>query len=71
MTADLLETLAALEHDQWVFWSSRLAATGDVAPERVARWRTLWVPYADLPDAEKESDRAWARKVLAIVGASR
>ena len=60
----MVEILAAIEHNQWVHWSKNLAKTGDVAPERVERWKTLWVPYAELPDAEKEEDRYWARTVL-------
>jgi hypothetical protein len=35
--------------------------------QRVARWRALLVPYADLPEAEKESDRAQADRILAIL----
>ncbi len=63
----MVEALAAIEHDQWVYWSKNLAATGDVAPERVERWRTLWVPYADLPEEMKEDDRRWARSALGAV----
>lgn len=35
--------------------------------QRVARWRALLVPYAELPEAEKESDREQADRILAIL----
>jgi hypothetical protein len=38
------------------------------SPENIARWkRQIDTPYAQLSDEEKESNREWARKVLAIV----
>jgi hypothetical protein len=63
--AELLERLAELEHEQWLAWSKAVAP--EVSPERRARWEACWVPYAELPDAVKEQDREWARKVLAVV----
>jgi hypothetical protein len=63
MDAQLLERLAELEHEQWVAWSRSVA--GEVAPERRERWEAMWVPYSQLPEAVKELDRVWARKVLA------
>jgi len=65
----VLETLAALEHEQWVSWSRSLAATEHLSEARVERWQRLWVPYADLSEQEKEADREWARRVLEILAA--
>ena len=62
---DVLEALAALEHDQWMAWSKSLAAAEPLSAERVERWQRLWVPYADLSEQEKDADRVWAEKVLA------
>ena len=63
----LVERLAALEHDQWVEWSKSIAATEALSPERLARWKPLWCPYADLSDEMKEHDRVWARKTIAAI----
>ena len=68
MNANLLERLAELEHEQWVAWSRDVA--DEVAPERQRRWQACWVPYAQLPEEVKELDLAWARKVLAALGAT-
>jgi hypothetical protein len=62
---DLLERLAELEHEQWVAWSKAVAP--EVAAERRRRWQECWVPYRDLPEDVKDLDRAWARKVLALL----
>jgi hypothetical protein len=64
---DILEMLAALEHEQWMHWSKAIAARGVVDKAQVAKWRADWVPYAELDDATKEFDRQWARKALARV----
>ena len=61
------EALAALEHDQWMAWSKSLAAAEPLSAERVERWQRLWVPYADLPEHSKASDRVWAQKALTAV----
>ena len=71
-TADpggLLEALAAIEHDQWMTWARSVLSADDVTigPERLARWQSYMVTYADLPDAVKEHDRVWARSVLAAL----
>lgn len=61
----LRELLASIEHDQWVYWSKAVAH--EVSPERKQRWEKLWVPYEDLEDKDKEHDRVWADKVLALL----
>jgi hypothetical protein len=66
MSEQMLERLAELEHEQWVFWSQSVAA--EVSEERRKRWQSLWVPYRELPEEAKEQDRVWARKTLAALG---
>lgn len=62
----LLERLADLEHQQW----SHIINYCVENPERNNwnRWlRQSGIPYGKLTEKEKESDREWARKVLAII----
>jgi len=61
---ELVEEIARYEHLQWVEWSKAIAESETISPERLARWKKLWVPYSRLPEEEKESDRKYARKVL-------
>lgn len=63
---ELLEKLAALEHEQWVHWTKYML--DNLTDVNIHRWRRqVETPYEDLPDDEKRSDRDWARKVLEIV----
>lgn len=64
---ETLEKLAELEHEQWMAWSKAVDATESISNERMERWVKLWIPYAELSEKDKEYDRAWARKVLAII----
>lgn len=59
----LIHRLAAIEHEQWCFWTRGLVAKGAVKQETIDRWRHLWVPYADLPLSVQEEDRRWAQLV--------
>ena len=59
--------LADLEHEQWMAWSRELASTEQLSPERLARWRSQWVPYVELPEEAKDHDRVWADRVLALL----
>jgi hypothetical protein len=65
----VLETLAALEHEQWMSWAKAIAPSLDIeeADAIMPRWNRLWVPYDKLPEEEKEKDRTWARRVLQIL----
>lgn len=63
----LLEELAELEHQQWVAWSQNIAANEIVSVDRLLRWQSLWIPYSQLSEADKESDRSWAREVISII----
>jgi hypothetical protein len=62
---DLIEALAAIEHEQWEHWS-RLVAP-EVSAVTREKWERSWVGYNELPDEVKELDRVWARKVLALL----
>jgi hypothetical protein len=63
---NLIEDLAELEHEQWIFWSKDIASKEKLSPERLERWKKLWIPYKDLTEEQKEQDRVWARKVLEV-----
>lgn len=64
---DLVEQLAGLEHDQWMRWSKALADKERLSAKCLHRWEACWVPYNQLPEAEKDKDREWARKALFIM----
>jgi hypothetical protein len=60
------EAVAAVEHEQWEHWTRTLViAEHELSTERIERWQDYWVPYDELPDDVKESDRKWARKAVA------
>ena len=70
MRDELREALAELEHDQWTAWTRWQLANTDA--EHISRWqRQMATPYADLSEREKDSDREWADKALAIFNAHR
>lgn len=69
------ESLAAYAHEAWAGWMeylfsrSQKSADGSVTipPDLVARWeRQMATTYADLPEGEKESDRAEAIKIMRV-----
>ena len=67
---NLIEKLAALEHEQWAHWTRYML--DNLTPENVQRWRRqIETPYKDLSEKEKESDRVWARKVMELTGGMR
>ena len=80
MSADeLLEWLAAAEHESWVRWMrylfSKCATHPDgsatIPPGLVARWaRQTATDYADLSEQEKESDREEVRRIFPIIAAA-
>ena len=75
------ERLAAYAHEAWAGWMKHLCnrAGGNddlrysgrillTSMDDAQRWaRQMETPYADLPEAEKASDRAQADKILAIL----
>lgn len=69
---DLLEALAAIEHERWSGWETyRREKAGSIHPSGdsyLHRWyRQEITSYSDLSESEKESDRIEARKGLATV----
>jgi hypothetical protein len=73
----LRERLADLAHRQWSGWMLYLFSKSDKNPDgtvtipvwAVDRWtRQMYTEYAELSEAEKDSDRAEADKFIAIFG---
>ena len=62
---ELIEELAALEHEQWIEWTRSVAQ--DLWPERRKRWQEYWVPYNQLPESARDFARKWAQKVLDLL----
>ncbi|WP_371422303.1 hypothetical protein [Tardiphaga sp.] len=72
----LLEQLAAIEHDRWAHWQRYVHDQGQLQPDGsvilpanlVERWeRQIRTPYDDLADSEKDSDREQVRKYFPIL----
>lgn len=63
----LLEKLAKLEHMQWMNWAKNLIKTEQLSKERITKWEGYFIPYNELPEAIKELDRNYARKILEII----
>lgn len=70
------EALAAYAHEAWACWMRYMFRFGQVnsdgsvtlQADKVERWkRQLETDYADLPEAEKPSDREQAAIILSIV----
>ena len=62
---DIVEALAAHEHEQWAHWTAHML--DNTTPANIKRWRRqITAPYAELPEAEKRSDRLWANAALSI-----
>jgi len=54
--ADLIEKLAAIEHQRWSDWHIHMVSNNN--PENMARWnRQAITAYKHLSEREKESDR--------------
>jgi len=64
---EIIESLAELEHEQWIKWASTIMQTEKISDGRIARWKDCFVSYADLSEEMKEFDREWARKALATL----
>ena len=63
--AELLEKIAAVQHDAWTAWSKAVAS--EVKEERRARWQEAWVPYDQLDEGVKDLDREWAEEVMEVI----
>jgi hypothetical protein len=75
----LVEKLAAVEHDRWAHWQRYMHGKAERRPdgtlilpaELVERWEAqISTPYADLSQAEKESDREQVRRYLPLIAAA-
>lgn len=73
---DLLEKLAANEHERWAHWQKFLHKSClenedgslTIPKEKVELWKKqINTPYEELTENEKESDRYGARKILEIL----
>ncbi len=63
---DLRERLAEQEHDRWAHWMRYMI--DHCTDENIERWvEQMQKPYSDLTEAEKESDRAWADRLLEVL----
>lgn len=75
-SAETSEALAAYAHEAWAGWMRYMFrfctvnsdGTVTMDADKVARWkRQMETEYADLPEAEKTSDREQATIILSIV----
>lgn len=68
---ELLEKLAASEHDRWSRWESYREQAAELERDgetNETRWkRQRETPYEKLSESEKESDRKEARRTLQII----
>jgi hypothetical protein len=76
---DLVEVLAAIEHERWSHWQRYLHSQCEPGPDGslviparlVSRWtQQMSTAYADLSEAEKDSDREQVRQTLPIIAAA-
>jgi hypothetical protein len=74
--AQVMEQLAALEHERWSHWQrylqSQCIPAGDgsliIPAALVSKWtKQMSTAYDDLTEAEKESDREQVRKYLPVI----
>jgi hypothetical protein len=76
---DLLEKLAAFEHERWCHWQrylhNKCARQSDgslvIPADLAARWeKQIQTRYDDLSESEKESDREQVRRYLPLIAAT-
>ena len=75
----LIEQLAAIEHERWAHWQRYVHSKGVRQPDGslllsadlVARWeKQIDTKYAELGDQERESDREQVRKYLPLIASA-
>jgi hypothetical protein len=73
---DLIEELAAIEHERWSHWQQYLHDSGIRQPDGsiilpadlIARWDgQIAKKYLELSDNEKESDREQVRRYIPLI----
>jgi len=76
---EIRERQAELEHEQWIVWAKAItpelndilyklpegSIEADGLARRLERWASLFKPYAELTEEQKDQDRVWADKTLA------
>lgn len=76
---DLIEQLAAIEHERWAHWQkylhSQCVENDDgsltIPANLVARWEVqIAKPYDELSEKEKDSDREQVSKYLPLIKAT-
>lgn len=66
VSKEMIEKLAALEHEQWAHWTGYML--DNLTDENISRWRRqVKINYHDLSEKEKESDREWAWKTIEVL----
>lgn len=63
----LLEKLADIEHEQWIEWSQDISKKEKLSDERMERWQSFWIPYSQLDEKVKDSDRKYANKIIEML----
>jgi hypothetical protein len=64
--SELIEILAAVEHERWSSWMVYML--NNFGPTNITRWiKQMSLPYSELSEYSKESDRAEVRKTLAAI----
>jgi hypothetical protein len=73
---ELLEKLAAAEHERWAHWQRYLHqqcipgpdGSLTIPPDQVRQWtEQMDTPYDDLTEAEKDSDRDQVARYLPLI----
>jgi hypothetical protein len=63
---NIREKLAELEHIQWAHWTKYML--DNLTTENIKRWKQqVKIAYQDLSEKEKDADRKWADKVIAVI----
>lgn len=73
---DLIEELAAVEHERWAHWQSYLHSQGVrqddgsivICKDLVRRWeRQISTHYSQLSEKEKQADRDQVSRVIPLI----
>ena len=65
-STELRESLAELEHIQWAHWTKYMLS--NLSGENIQRWgEQIATPYMELSESDRDVDREWADKVLALL----